>query len=59
VQKQKSKEPILYRAINSPGPGVPPCLISGEVVAKEVVKEYGGSSKHRHEKLINEKIERS
>jgi hypothetical protein len=24
-----------------PGPGVPPCLISGEVVAKEVIKEFG------------------
>jgi hypothetical protein len=38
---------------------VPPCLISGEVVAKEVLKEYGGSSNHRREKLVNEKIERS
>jgi hypothetical protein len=41
MQKQKSKEFILYRAVNSAGPGVPPCLISGEVVAKEVIKEYG------------------
>ena len=24
-----------------PGPGVPPCLISGEVVAKQVIKAYG------------------
>ncbi len=24
-----------------PGPGVPPCLISGEVVAKQVLKEFG------------------
>jgi len=24
-----------------PGPGVPPSLISGEVVAKQVLKEFG------------------
>jgi hypothetical protein len=34
-------------------------LISGEVVAKEVIKEYGGSPGRHREKFVNEKIERS
>ena len=58
--KSKKVKNLFYTGqLTVPGPGVPPCLISGEVVAKEVIKEYGGSLKHRREKLINEKIERS
>ena len=32
----------LYFAgqLTTPGPGVPPCLISGEVVSKEIAKDY-------------------
>src|SRR6187399_1863109 len=58
-QSKKVKNLFFTGQLTVPGPGVPPCLISGEVVAKEVIKEYGGVSKHRHEKFINEKIERS
>jgi len=58
--KSKKVKNLFYTGqLTIPGPGVPPCLISGEVVAKEVIKEYGGYSKRHLEKLINEKIERS
>jgi phytoene desaturase len=57
--KSKKVKNLFYTGqLTVPGPGVPPCLISGEVVAREVLKEYGGYSKSRREKLINEKIER-
>ena len=53
--KSKKVKNLFYTGqLTVPGPGVPPCLISGEVVAKEVLKEYKGSSKHRIEKLINQ-----
>ena len=58
--KSKKVKNLFYTGqLTVPGPGVPPCLISGEVVAKEVIKEYGGYPTHRRKKLINEKIERS
>jgi len=53
--KSKKVKNLFYTGqLTVPGPGVPPCLISGEVVAKEVVKEYDRYSKRRNEKLINE-----
>ena len=38
----KSKVPNLYYTgqLTVPGPGVPPCIISGEVVSSEIEKEY-------------------
>ncbi|HEU4861170.1 MAG TPA: phytoene desaturase family protein [Chitinophagaceae bacterium] len=52
--KSKKVKNLFYTGqLTVPGPGVPPCLISGEVVAKEVIKEYSGFSKRYHEKLIN------
>jgi len=58
--KSKKVKNLFYTGqLTVPGPGVPPCLISGEVVAKEVIKEYGGPSNRRYGKLINTKIERS
>jgi phytoene desaturase len=53
--KSKKVKNLFYTGqLTVPGPGVPPCLISGEVVAKEVVKEYDRYAKRRYEKLINE-----
>jgi phytoene desaturase len=53
--KSKKVKNLFYTGqLTVPGPGVPPCLISGEVVAKEVIKEYPGLPKRRLEKLINE-----
>lgn len=52
--KSKKVKNLFYTGqLTVPGPGVPPCLISGEVVAKEVIKEYGRSSKIHGEKLVN------
>jgi len=52
--KSKKVKNLFYTGqLTVPGPGVPPCLISGEVVANEVIKEYGRSSKQRLEKLVN------
>ena len=51
--KSKKVKNLFYTGqLTVPGPGVPPCLISGEVVANEVIKEF--SAKHRYEKLIND-----
>ena len=54
--KSKKVKNLFYTGqLTVPGPGVPPCLISGEVVAKEVLKEYDRYSKKRYyEKLSNE-----
>ena len=53
--KSKKVKNLFYTGqLTVPGPGVPPCLISGEVVAKEVLKEYDRYSKRHYEKLINE-----
>ena len=52
--KSKKVKNLFYTGqLTVPGPGVPPCLISGEVVANEVIKENGHSSKRRLEKLTN------
>ena len=53
--KSKKVKNLFYTGqLTVPGPGVPPCLISGEVVSKEVLKEYVRYSKRHHERLINE-----
>ena len=53
--KSKKVKNLFYTGqLTVPGPGVPPCLISGEVVAKEVIKEYKGFFKRHREKLTNE-----
>ncbi|MFN4147788.1 MAG: phytoene desaturase family protein, partial [Runella sp.] len=40
--KNKKVKNLFYTGqLTVPGPGVPPSLISGQVVAKEVVKEFG------------------
>lgn len=40
--KSKKVENLFYTGqLTVPGPGVPPSLISGQVVAKEVVQEFG------------------
>jgi phytoene desaturase len=40
--KSKKVENLFYTGqLTVPGPGVPPSLISGEVVAKEVIKQFG------------------
>lgn len=55
--KSKKVNNLFYTGqLTVPGPGVPPCLISGEVVAKEVMKEFKGINKRHHQELINEKI---
>lgn len=39
--KSKKVKNLFYTGqLTVPGPGVPPCLISGEVVANEVIKEF-------------------
>jgi phytoene desaturase len=53
-KSRKVKNLFFTGQLTVPGPGVPPCLISGEVVAKEVVKEYDRYSRRRNQKLINE-----
>ena len=40
-RSKKIKNLFYTGQLTFPGPGVPPCLISGEVVAKQVVKTYG------------------
>ena len=53
--KSKKVKNLFYTGqLTVPGPGVPPCLISGEVVAKEVVKEYKKSARRKVEQLINQ-----
>ena len=53
--KSKKVKNLFYTGqLTVPGPGVPPCLISGEVVAKEVIKGCKGFSKRHPEKLTNE-----
>ncbi len=43
--KSKKVSNLFYAGqLTVPGPGVPPSLISGEVAAKEIVKEFGGRS---------------
>lgn len=40
-RNKKVKNLFYTGQLTLPGPGVPPCLISGEVVAKEVIKAFG------------------
>jgi phytoene desaturase len=40
-RSKKVKNLFYTGQMTVPGPGVPPCLISGEVVAKEVIKAFG------------------
>ena len=47
LRSKKIKNLFYTGQLTVPGPGVPPSLISGEVVAKEVVKYYGGPSELR------------
>ena len=46
LQSKKVNNLFYTGQLTVPGPGVPPSLISGEVVAKEVVKYFysGGSN---------------
>jgi len=39
-KSRKVKNLFYTGQLTVPGPGVPPCIISGEVVSKEVVKEF-------------------
>jgi phytoene desaturase len=41
IKSKKVKNLFYTGQLTVPGPGVPPSLISGEVVAKQVVKEFG------------------
>ena len=51
--KSKKVKNLFYTGqLTVPGPGVPPCLISGEVVAKEVLKEYDRYSKKQHYEIL-------
>jgi len=52
-KSKKVKNLFFTGQLTVPGPGVPPCLISGEVVAKEVLKQYDRYPKRRNEKLVN------
>lgn len=53
--KSKKVKNLFYAGqMTVPGPGVPPCLISGEVVAGEVIKEFGHfASRLDHKELIH------
>jgi phytoene desaturase len=49
--KSKKVKNLFYTGqLTVPGPGVPPCLISGEVVANEVIKEF---KRKRSKQFIN------
>lgn len=50
--KSKKVKNLFYTGqLTVPGPGVPPCLISGEVVANEVIREFRGSVKRSAEQI--------
>jgi phytoene desaturase len=40
-RSKKVKNLFYTGQLTVPGPGVPPCLVSGEVVAKQIIKAYG------------------
>jgi len=52
-KSKKVKNLFFTGQLTVPGPGVPPCLISGEVVANEVLKEWRGSVKKRNKQFIH------
>jgi phytoene desaturase len=41
LKSKKIKNLYFTGQLTAPGPGVPPSLISGQVVAKEVKKQFG------------------
>ena len=41
IKSKKMKNLYFAGQLTVPGPGVPPCIISGEVVAKQVIKDFG------------------
>lgn len=41
IKSKKMKNLYFAGQLTVPGPGVPPCIISGEVVAKQIIKDYG------------------
>jgi phytoene desaturase len=52
--KSKKVKNLFYTGqLTVPGPGVPPCLISGEVVANEVIKEFTPTVNRIAEKIDN------
>ena len=52
--KSKKVKNLFYTGqLTVPGPGVPPCLISGEVVAREVIKEFKTIPQYKFEKLVH------
>ena len=54
-RSKKVKNLFYTGQLTVPGPGVPPCLISGEVVANEVVKEFKGTGKRKPGQFNNPK----
>ena len=54
--KSKKVKNLYYTGqLTVPGPGVPPCLISGEVVAREAIKDFAQqSSYYKKEKLVHQ-----
>ncbi|HET9746180.1 MAG TPA: phytoene desaturase family protein [Chitinophagaceae bacterium] len=54
--KSKKVGNLFYTGqLTVPGPGVPPCLISGEVVSNEVIKEFNGRAKRHVGQFNNSK----
>ena len=41
IKNKKIKNLYYTGQLTAPGPGVPPALISGEIVAKEIIKQFG------------------
>ena len=53
--KSKKVKNLFYAGqLTVPGPGVPPCLISGEVVANEVIKEFKQHSSQHAKNLVHQ-----
>jgi phytoene desaturase len=52
-KSRKVKNLFYTGQLTVPGPGVPPCLISGEVVANEVLKEWKGTVKKSNKQFIH------
>jgi phytoene desaturase len=43
MRSSKVKNLFFAGQLTTPGPGVPPSLISGQVAAKEILKAYGST----------------
>jgi phytoene desaturase len=41
IKSNKVKNLYFAGQLTVPGPGVPPCIISGKVVAKQIIKDFG------------------